>query len=166
MPITSFSWTCGCRGTQITTHSPFPISHTVTLLAPCRTASFTTAVTQSEYQIRQKITRFKNTGSSVWMSCLFSQIVIMSEYYEQSLRSAFSAAVLSYSWSSTALSPLPHSKSTPRGVTGCSTQSQPLPFCLSWRSSQSEEKEEKTVLTRMFSYRLSISITKILQNKT
>lgn len=39
MPITSFSWTCGCRITQITTHSQFPIRRTVTLLASAKIAT-------------------------------------------------------------------------------------------------------------------------------
>lgn len=54
----------------------------------------------------------------------------------------FSAAFQSCNWSSTALSLLPHNKSTPRAVTRCCTQTQLPPACPSWTPWRSVEEEQ------------------------
>ena len=55
------------------------------------------------------------------------------------LPSVFSPVCPSLCWSSRAQSPLPRSRSTRRGATGCSTQSHLLPSYRSWSSSRSAQ---------------------------
>lgn len=144
MPITSFSWTCGCRGTRIRALTLFPISLFMFLLSPWRFIS-----KQQSLRVKQVRILLHEKKAAQILNDISQEHTCNTQW---GLLSAFSAAFLSCSWSSTALSPPPHSKSIPREVTGCSKQSQLPLLCLRWRFSPSEEGEKHSA-------RLNVGIT-------